>query len=692
MAALLEEVLKEKKDIFALENGHLSPAEYHRRWEQETQNLATLLRAPPTRHANVQSSNRESQHDDSAGLAAGSHDCVSPHTQTRELLSLTPTQEDAISYNALGQAQQQQQARLQQAQPPVDRSLDMAPTMSRKRSSHSKFGPVPSSDTEERVPPLVLDWQADNNPPFSGLNARSLASPAFKKRRQSLQVSESSQGIKVYDPSAYCENQPALSPTLPLDVRSHRTSSQQYTTTSPYPTSSTTSHSPATSMSDLFATHTPSTSVCMSRETSLYENMGMLRFKSQTSDEMHDSLTLNAQSTSNGSQSCDLSPFNPSLSLLHAGKVTDDASSSPLSNLATCYTSPSTVVLDNSMTRSLSSESAESSKSRSSRRSLQEVVQGQGARHIKPKENSTSMSRQPSSSSCAGADMGRTRSEDGLKVVIPKNQTYVRPQHPKVFCDQCNVHPEGFRGPHELRRHVENKHSPSRTVWVCKDVSADQKFLSKCKACNDGKMYGAYYNAAAHLRRIHFHGRKKGKKGKGNSKEKPRGGDGGGDDPPMEIIKLWIESRVSKDELPIKDDETDENGSANYLMEDTSDEYYTNGYCQSNPLPTTETTTLLQPSFTSQASSHALDDASFSSGYDTNPSFDMNPYVQSAPSMFTSSAPAADFDVDTNASTIAPVTQDLPSNDTMNVDLYNQDFPGSMDQFDLSDPSLYSFT
>lgn len=91
MAALLEEVLKEKKDIFALENGHLSPDEYHQRWEQETQNLATLLRAPPTRHANVQSSNHEPQHADSAGLAAGSHDCVSLHKQTRELLLLTPT-------------------------------------------------------------------------------------------------------------------------------------------------------------------------------------------------------------------------------------------------------------------------------------------------------------------------------------------------------------------------------------------------------------------------------------------------------------------------------------------------------------------------------------------------------------------------------------------------------------------------
>ena len=609
---------------------------------------------------------------------------------------LTPTQEDVISYNALVQRQQQQQqpqpqpARLQQAKPQIDHSLDMAPTMSRKRSSHSKFGPVPFGDTEERVPPLMLDWQADSNPPFNCLDARSSDAPAFKKRRQSLQIPESPQGIKVYEPSAYIETQPTLSPTLPLSVRPRRTSSQHYVTSSPYPTPSTASHSPATSMSDFFATNTPSTSVCMSRETSLYENMGMLRFKSQTSDDMHDSHTLNTQSASNGSQCSDFSHFNSSLSLLHAGGLTDDASSSPVSNLATCYTSPSTVVLDNTMTRSLSSESTDSSKSRSSRRSLQEVVQGQGARHIKPKENSPSMSRQLSSSSCAGADMARTRSEDGLKVGIPKNHTYVRPQHPKVFCDQCDIKPEGFRGPHELRRHVENKHSPTRTVWVCKDRSPDKKFLSKCKACNDGKMYGAYYNAAAHLRRIHFHAKQKGKKGKGNPKEKPRGGDGGGDDPPMEIIKLWIEaSQVSKDDLSIKDDEVDENGGTNYLTEDTVEEFCANGYCQSNSLPSIDSTAFSQPSFTSQDSHHVLNDVTFSPAYDTNTSFDMNPYVQSARSMSTSSAPAAEFDTDNNASAITPANQDLPSNDTMNVDLYTQ---GSIDQFDLFDPSLYPFT
>ena len=113
---------------------------------------------------------------------------------------------------------------------------------------------------------------------------------------------------------------------------------------------------------------------------------------------------------------------------------------------------------------------------------------------------------------------------------------YTHPQHPKIFCDQCNIKPEGFRGPHELRRHVQKNHGGPWSVWVCVDRSHDKKFLSKCKACNEGKRYGAYYNATAHLRRIHFSNKKSSK-----SKGTTWGSDDESHEISMEVLKSWIQ-------------------------------------------------------------------------------------------------------------------------------------------------------
>ncbi|ORY19716.1 hypothetical protein BCR34DRAFT_444652, partial [Clohesyomyces aquaticus] len=110
----------------------------------------------------------------------------------------------------------------------------------------------------------------------------------------------------------------------------------------------------------------------------------------------------------------------------------------------------------------------------------------------------------------------------------------------RLKCPSCNDYPEGFRSEHELRRHNNRIHRKTRKVWMTVDSSPDKSFLSNCKSCQNGKKYNECYNAASHLRRMHFHPHKRGER-KMTAAEARRGGKPGDLDPPMEILKAnWL--------------------------------------------------------------------------------------------------------------------------------------------------------
>lgn len=129
-----------------------------------------------------------------------------------------------------------------------------------------------------------------------------------------------------------------------------------------------------------------------------------------------------------------------------------------------------------------------------------------------------------------------------------KESRYERSRAPNVYCTQCDEIPGGFRGQHELRRHEIKEHEQRVKKWRCRDPATMSITptvnvvtpLDRCKACSSGKLYGAYYNAAAHLRRTHF------KSKSARAKNTPKGSDW----PPMSELRDWLEEVLVAPDVP----------------------------------------------------------------------------------------------------------------------------------------------
>ena len=321
--------------------------------------------------------------------------------------------------------------------------------------------------------------------------------------------------------------------------------------------------SPASPTTDGLTEFTPPTSADLSRSSSsICGAINMMKIESQSSFKTSSPLDPYGSFSASDQFGFHASLAKPSHLVDYTGGMADDTSISRIATYSTNdpFAAESSDTATVAMKRSNSIETKDSVASISSFHSQQSPTRG--TRKIAPKafEIGEPMSRH---SSASGHEVIRRTSLDGTvkEVVSIAKAPYVRPQHDKILCTYCNEKPGGFRGEHELRRHTERAHSVRRKAFVCKDISTDGQFLAKCKACMSGKRYNAYYNAAAHLRRVHFNPKPKGgRKSKAKSKE-PRGGKGGGDSPAMEVCRMWmeeIEEMVAPDAAPYDDTEHDD--------------------------------------------------------------------------------------------------------------------------------------
>ncbi|OAA69972.1 hypothetical protein LEL_09788 [Akanthomyces lecanii RCEF 1005] len=133
------------------------------------------------------------------------------------------------------------------------------------------------------------------------------------------------------------------------------------------------------------------------------------------------------------------------------------------------------------------------------------------------------------------------KSEKG-EYMRAKKVSKVRKREEKVECHLCLTE---LSGDHEYDRHFKLVHQAEGWRWQVidpfeKGLTPDHPVpfeISECKNCQSGKLYGINYNAAAHIRRVHF-------KNTPNIDGGSKGGSSGGAWPEIRYLEYYYMKMV----------------------------------------------------------------------------------------------------------------------------------------------------